>query len=85
MKGQLDLPKQLSFVWDETHSMAFYDMQNFPWGFQRKHSNASCVRKSYSSRSRAHLEQYPLSEFRPKQMKAVCVNQVHYRPLWQSV
>ena len=60
MKGQLNLHKQLSFVWDETHSvdttsMAFYDTQNFPWGFPRKHSNALHVRKSYSGRSRAHL------------------------------
>ena len=35
--------------------MAFYDVQNFPRGFPRKHSKASCIRKSYSGRSRAHL------------------------------
>ena len=36
-------------------AMAFYDAQNFPRGFPRKHSNASRIRKSYSDQSRAHL------------------------------
>ena len=36
-------------------AMAFYDAQSFLRGFPRKHSNASSVRKSYSSWSRAHL------------------------------
>ena len=28
-------------------TVAFYNAQNFPWGFPRKHSNVSCMRKSY--------------------------------------
>ena len=36
-------------------AMLFYDSTNISRGFPRKHSNASCTRKSYSSRSRAHL------------------------------
>ena len=29
-------------------TMVFYNAQNFPWGFPRKHSNVSRIRKSYS-------------------------------------
>ena len=36
-------------------AMAFYSTQSFPWGFPKKHSNTSCIRKSYSGQSRAHL------------------------------
>ena len=28
-------------------TMVFYDVQNFPQGFPRKHSNALCIRKSF--------------------------------------
>ena len=67
VEGEIDLHKQLSFVWKKTclsgycqvssrsTAMAFYDAQSFPRGFPRKHSNTSRIRKSYSGRSRAHL------------------------------
>ena len=59
---------QTAFVWLEQNSlsgydqvssrltaMEFHDTQNFLWGFQRKHSNVSHIRKSHSGWSRAHL------------------------------
>ena len=58
---KIALHKQLSFVWDEAHSldtawlaldrplyMAFYDMHNFLWGFPRICSSALHIRKSYN-------------------------------------
>ena len=52
---------QVSSRWP---TMAFYDAQNFLQGFSLH------IRKSYSSRSRAHLA---VSNFHLKQVKAVCV------------
>ena len=63
-------------------------LQNFPWGFPRKHSNALCARKSYSGQSTyvELTEQYLLSEFHPKQTKAACVNRVvNDHSLWASM
>ena len=34
-------------------AMEFYDAQNFPWEFPKKHPNALHVKKSYSRQSRA--------------------------------
>jgi len=47
--------------------MAFYDVQNLPQGFPRKHTKAIAVDQKLTW-------QHLLSEFRPKQTKAVCVN-----------
>ena len=63
-------------------SMAFYDTQNFPWGFPRKHSHASRTRAIAVDLDRTW--QYPLSEFRPKQTKAVWVNRVDLS-LWAAM
>jgi len=35
--------------------MGFYDATNFLRKFPSKHSNALCIKKSYSSQSKAHL------------------------------
>ena len=36
-------------------TMAVYEAQSLTWGFPRKHSNVSHIRKSYSQQCRAHL------------------------------
>ena len=55
---------QVSSRWT---TMAFYDVQNLPQGFPRKHTKAIAVDQKLTW-------QHLLSEFRPKQTKAVCVN-----------
>ena len=62
--------------WHRGYDVQVYDVQNLP----RKHSNASPIRKSYSSQSRAHLA----ASTEWVLMKAVCVNQFHVS-LWTSI
>ena len=54
----------------------YYDQSRImPQWFQRKHANASHVRKSYSCWSRVHLAVWP------KWTKAICANIFHYGAL----
>ena len=99
MKGELNLLKQLSFVWGKNHSVDNCQVSSrlpaialpypqsisvFPWESLQK---ILCIIKCHSGRSRAHLAVSTEQVFVPKQQGLfVQIDFTFYNgPLWQPV
>ena len=82
-----NLPSGYGQVSSRSTAMAFYDVQNLPQGFPRKHSNGSRRRKGYSGWTRAHLPVIPESVLSQTNESCLCKFDFtfHYGPLGQPV
>ena len=82
-----NLPSGYGQVSSRSTAMGFYDVQNLPQGFPRKHSNGSRRRKGYSGWTRAHLPVIPESVLSQTNESCLCKFDFtfHYGPLGQPV